>query len=301
MPSDLKSIPRPDMLVFEEGYGHSIGIPDDAFLAQGARIAPRSEVLSQPVICDAKVGDARYLQELGEGQAVFGWVHAVQNRFITDKLVSKKLTAIAWEDMFEGPRHVFWRNNEIAGEAAVLHAFTLFGRLPQACKVALLGRGNIARGAYRVLTALGAEVTTYGRGMDELLRRELPRYDVVVNGALWDPVVGGHAVRREDLDRMKRPALIIDMSCDRHGTIETSEPTTIASPVYEVEGVLHYAVDHTPALVAVTASEAISAAVAPYLPALIEGRAASDPVLGPAVILDKGRILDERIRRAQGR
>lgn len=267
----------------------------------GANIAPRETVLAQPVICDPKAGDAEYLGKLREGQIVFGWMHAVQNRDITDQLVDNRLTAIAWEDMFEGARHVFWRNNELAGEAAIMHAFTLYGKLPRDCNVALLGRGNVARGAFKVLSALGATITPYGRGMEELLRDELPTFDVIVNGALWDPVRGGHTIRRVDLERLKHPAMIIDISCDRHGTIETSVPTTIQNPVYSAQGVLHYVVDHTPALIAITASEALSVEVVKYLDSIIEDRTSANEVLRAATIVRNGMILDERIRSAQGR
>ncbi|MRB78888.1 N(5)-(carboxyethyl)ornithine synthase, partial [Bacillus thuringiensis] len=87
----------------------------------------------------------------------------------------------AWEDMFESGRHVFWRNNEIAGEAAVLHAYNLYGKLPYETKVAILGRGNIGRGAYKTLVALGADVVMYDRRTEVLFQEELGKYDVLVN------------------------------------------------------------------------------------------------------------------------
>lgn len=59
--------------------------------------------------------------------------------------------------MFQDGRHVFWRNNESAGEAAIMHAFTLYGKLPYERNVAILGRGNSARGAYKFLSELGAK------------------------------------------------------------------------------------------------------------------------------------------------
>ena len=93
--------------------------------------------------------------------------------------------------------------------------------------------------------------------------------------------------------------MIIDISCDRAGGIETSVPTTIEEPTYFVDGIRHYVVDHSPSLFYKTASESISKAVVPYIDFLIEN--SEDPVLKQAHILHKGEILDQRIRSFQNR
>ena len=76
---------------------------------------------------------------------------------------------------------------------------------------------------------------------------------------------------------MKKGAMIIDISCDAHGGIETSEATTIDHPTYEVEGILHYVVDHTPSLFYKTASQGISEEVGKYLDDLCERK--ENPIL----------------------
>ena len=73
-------------------------------------------------------------------------------------------------------RHLFWRNNELAGEAAVMHAFQGFGRMPYETKTAVLGCGNTARGAIKVLNMLGAEVMQYDRRSEALFQEELPMW-----------------------------------------------------------------------------------------------------------------------------
>ena len=162
IPADVARLAHPEMLYFETGYGDVLGFTDDDYRSVGAHIASRGEVLSKDIICDPKIGDAEYLEKLHE-QTVFGWVHAVQNRDITDKLIAGRLSAYAWEDMFEKGRHIFWRNNELAGEAAIMHAFQCYGRMPYETNVAVIGRGNTARGAIRVLNMLGADVHQYDR------------------------------------------------------------------------------------------------------------------------------------------
>lgn len=298
VPEHIHSLAHPEQLFIEEGYGQVLGFSDEDYAQMGVRIASREEVLRKDVICDPKLGDGDYLSELHD-QTVFGWLHAVRNREIADSLIEGGLTAYAWEDMNENGRHSFWRNNEIAGEAAVAHAYMIHGVFPYNTKVAVIGKGNTARGAVKMLSSMGADVTVYDRMSEALVREELPRYDVVVNAVLWDTRREDHIITREDLGRMKRGAMIIDISCDRAGAIESSVPTTIDEPTYFVEGVRHYVVDHTPSLFYKTASESLSEEVVKYLDLLIEGR--ENEVLAAAKCIERGAILDRRIIDFQGR
>ena len=297
-PSDLNKVVNVNSVYIEESYGEVLGYSDDDYRQAGANISIRPEVLKKDIICDPKIGDAKYLNEL-DSQVIFGWVHAVQNRDITDILINKNLTAYAWEDMFDQGRHVFWRNNEIAGEAAIIHAYTLHGLFPYNTKVALLGRGNIARGALKILTMMGAEVKVYTRNTEALLRKEIEQYDVVVNAILWDTSRKDHIVYKEDLQRMKKGSLIIDVSCDRNGGIETCIPTTLENPMYVVDDIVHYAVDHTPTLFYKTISHSLSDSIVIYLDDLIE--VVSNSVMKEALIVKNGEIIDQRINHFQGR
>lgn len=298
IPLHIRNIINPENIYIEEGYGNVLGYSDKEYLSYGVNIANRELVLKQDIICDPKIGDANYLNQL-YGQAIFGWVHAVQNKDITDKLINKKLTAIAWEDMFDKGRHVFWRNNEIAGEAAIVHAYTLHGLFPYNTKVALLGRGNIARGALKILTMMGADITVYDRRTEQLLRDEINKYDVFVNAILWDTNRKDHIIYKDDLKKMKQGSLIIDISCDRHGGVETSIPTTLTNPIYVVDGIVHYAVDHTPTLFFKTISESLSENIAPYLNQLINDT--PNIVLKDAIAVRNGTVVDQRINQFQGR
>lgn len=294
----LQSIKNRSSIYVETGYGLVMGITDEDYVKAGVSVVSREEVLSKDIICDPKIGDAEYLSLLNN-QVIFGWVHAVQNRDITDKIIAGKLTAYAWEDMFEGGRHLFWRNNEIAGEAAILHAYMCHGIFPYDSKVAVLGRGNSARGAIKTLNYMGAEVISYDRKTEQLLREEIGEYDVIINAILWDTNRKDHIIYREDLARMKKNAMIIDISCDRNGGIETSIPTTIENPTYFVDGIRHYVVDHTPSLFHKTTSESISEVVASVIDSLIEGT--PEKVLNDAKCIEKGKILDGRIISFQNR
>ena len=299
VPEYIKQMQYPGQLYFEFGYGEVLGVSDQEYLDLGCHMCSLYDCLKCDVICDPKVGDADYLDELRPGQTIFGWVHATQNREITDVLIQNGLTVYAWEKMYDRERHVFWQNNELAGEAAVIHAFQCFGWLPYKKNVAVIGRGNTARGAVRMLNMLGANVVQYDRRTEQLLRDELGEYDVVINCILWDVMRKDHVIYRRDLARMKKGAMIIDVSCDRSGGIETCIPTTIEDPVYTVDGIMHYAVDHTPALFHKTFTYNNSQVVSTYLDQLVVD--APGKVLKGSLIIVNGLIVDQEIISYQKR
>ena len=164
---------------------------------------------------------------------------------------------------------------------------------------AVIGKGNTARGAMKVLNMLGAEVMQYDRKTEQLFRDEIGKFDVVVNCVLWDIERSDHIVFKEDLKRMKKNAMIIDVSCDRHGGIETSVPTTFEDPTYMIDGVMHYVVDHTPALFHKTFTYNNSEVIFPYIDMLIVDK--PNKILKKALIFENGKIIDLRINTYQNR
>ena len=98
---------------------------------------------------------------------------------------------------------------------------------------------------------------------------------------------------------MRPNSMIIDVSCDRNGGIESSVPTTIETPTYTVDGVMHYAVDHTPSIFHKTFSYNNSNVITPFLNMLIEDN--QNTVLNNALIIKNGVILDQRIISFQNR
>ena len=200
LPRDIDKIVNKKNIFIERGYGNALNICDEEYIKAGCNVVSREEALEKDIIVDPKIGDACYLKSI-KNKTIFGWIHAVQNRDITDTIINNRLTVFAWEDMFEHGRHTFWRNNEVAGEAAVMHAITLYGIMPYDANVAIIGNGNTSRGAYRVLTQLGAKVKVYNRRMEQLLREEIGDFDIIVNCVLWDTKRKDHILYKEDLYR----------------------------------------------------------------------------------------------------
>lgn len=294
LPGDLEKIRQPERLVFERGYGLALGHGDAEYLAAGAQVAPREELLRCGMLVDVKLGDADYLEQLAPGKLLIGWAHAVQKLDFTTAALRGGHSVLAWEEIFEDGRYIFYRNREVAGEAAVLHAYRYCGKMPYDTAVAVIGNGQTAKGALRVLHGLGARVDVYGRRLEGLFKKKMADYDVIVNCVMWDTARTDHLICREDLARLKPGTMIVDVACDPHLGIETSHETTIDEPVYTVDGVIHYAVDNTPAMFPHTVTKVLSEGFAPYVDAILDG--ALPESLEKAMVIRAGRICDERIR-----
>lgn len=299
LPQDISSVFNKQYIYLEDNYGVDLGISNEEYLLQGVNIVSREEIMQLDYICDPKIGDSSYIPELGDGKTLFGYFHAVQNIELAQALVLKKATCYAWEDMFEGNRHIFWRNNYLAGEAAIMHAFLEYGKLPSSCNCAVIGRGNVALGAINKLNSLGAKVEVFNRYTEDLLISELEKFDVVVNAVLWDTNRKDHIISKEDLKGMKRNSMIIDISCDKNGGIETSFPTSISKPTYVVDGILHYVVDNTPSILFHEASQNFSLEVSKFLDQLITGFTEENSMLRNSLIINKGEIIDVKIIQYQ--
>ena len=173
LPINMEHIKNLDALYFEKGYGLSVGVLDEEYERLGCHVVSREEVLNCDVITDVKLGDADYLSLIGDNKILFGWAHAVQNVDFTSKMIENLHTVIAWEEIFENGRYIFYRNREVAGEAAVMHAFRYSGKMPYDSKVAILGNGQTTKGALRILHGLGANVDVYGRKLEDLFKKKM--------------------------------------------------------------------------------------------------------------------------------
>lgn len=296
---DLLKIKNKKFVYFEKGYFDILNDNDNLVKEMGFNVAEREFILKKcDIIIDPKVGDAEYLEKL-YNKITFGWIHATQNYNITQKYIDNKLTGYAWEKMYEENRHIFFKNNELAGEAAVLHAMISYGKSFSGLNIAVLGNGNCATGAIKILNKIGANVTIYNHIKENLFKKEFFKYDVIVNCILWDISRRDHIINEKDLLKMEKGSLIIDISCDKNGGIQSSVPTTIENPIYEKSGVIHYVVDHTPSLLFRNASIDISKEVCKYVDEFIEGKESN--VLKEALIIKDGKIIDSDINKFQNR
>ena len=171
-PEHIERIPKNlrSQITFEEDYGLRFGMGNDilAKLTSG-RVACREEILSSFDCVLMPKPLAKDLAQIREGTIVWGWPHCVQQKKITQVAIDRKLTLIAWEEMFTWSRtgdknmHTFYKNNELAGYAGVNHALSLTGIsgfYGKPLKAVVISFGSVSRGAIYALQGQGFQDIT---------------------------------------------------------------------------------------------------------------------------------------------
>ena len=151
-------------MTLERGYGSRFGIADAELEPLVGAMADRAEVIAGADVVLLPKPQAADLEELRDGQALWGWPHCVQDRAITQLAIDKRLTLIAWEAMNHWRAdggfglHVFHKNNELAGYCSVIHALEVCGSTGdygRRLSAVVIGFGATARGAVTALNAHG--------------------------------------------------------------------------------------------------------------------------------------------------
>ena len=331
-------------MLFEHGYGEPFGLGDEELAKLGAGLAGREEILAEAgVVLLAKPLPAD-LAEMREDGILWGWPHCVQQREVTQLAIDRRLTLIAWEAMFLWKRggvrdmHVFYRNNEMAGYAAVIHALGLAGldaHYGGRLLATVLSFGSVCRGAIRALRGRGvSEIKVFTQrppwavhdqvvgcryaqmilegdrviaeeedGTRRPLADVLTESDVIVNGILQNAENPLMFLNDEDVPRLKPGSLIIDVSCDEDMGFPTARPTSFEDPTFALGLATYYAVDHTPSHLWRSASWELSRAVLPFCDTVLGGPTAweGDETIARAIEIRDGTVQNDLILRFQGR
>ena len=334
-------------LIFETGYGLPFNISDEELSQRTGGVSSRSSLLSDigaVIIAKPVVSD---LKTLKEGGVLWGYPHCVQQLEMTQVAIDRKLTLIAFEDMFiwkpnrEMGRHTFYKNNEIAGYSAVIHALQLKGidgHYGKQRKVIIFSFGAVSRGAIYALKAHGfRDITICIQRPDHEVREEIldveyvriekggsnePRLkiiehdgsqrplmdfistaEIIINGTYQNPSDPIDFIIEEEQYSLKAGSLIIDVSCDEGMGFYFAKPTTFKNPMFKVGTIDYYAVDHTPSYFWESASRSISAALIVYLPTILSGRKSwqNNATIKNAINILEGVVVKEAILRFQHR
>lgn len=309
-----------DVLV-ETRAGRGVGIDDDAYRDAGAGIVAARDAWQAELVVKVKEMQPADIALLPPGASLFSYQHLTSHPERTRELAAKALTAIAWEEMRDarGRFPLLAPMSRIAGRMSIDVAREALGRVPE--RVLVLGAGEaslaaasaaLARGAHvtvlarsersrEAARALGAAVESLGPGSIE---REALAADLVVAAVFAPDQPTPRLLPRELVRRMKRGAMILDISIEEGGVAETSRRTTHAEPTYVDEGVVHYCVGNMPAARPVEASAALSAAAAPYVLDLaragIAAALGANAELRSGLLLWKGRVAHPGIAREAG-
>jgi alanine dehydrogenase len=165
-PAHFERIPEEfrSRIVVEHGYGARFGVSDEEIAPYVRSFATRAEVIAQADVVLLPKPQLEDVQELRDGQTLWGWPHCVQDTALTQLAIDKRLTLIAFEAMNHWAAdgsfglHVFHKNNELAGYSSVIHALELCGSTGsygRRLTAVVIGFGATARGAVTALNAHG--------------------------------------------------------------------------------------------------------------------------------------------------
>jgi alanine dehydrogenase len=336
-PDGAKSLVSAGHIVLvERGAGAGSGFLDGAYREAGAKIVGSHAAVFKKAEMIAKVkqplpSEYAFLQN---GQILFTFLHLAANRRLIDVLIRRKVRAVAYEtiEREDGSLPVLKPMSEIAGRMAVLiGAFYLqrtFGGsgilvsgIPEveSAKVTVLGAGIVGSNALQMAVGLGARVTVLDRAekrvreLNDLYRAHVTglsatpdnietavvKADLVIGAVFVPGATAPRLVSRKTVSRMKKGSVIVDVSIDQGGCFETSRPTTHSSPVYEVDGVVHYCVANIPGVVPRTATLALTNVTLPFMIEIadrgLDKAQGANSALAKGINLDKGNIVHPKL------
>lgn len=290
-----------DVMV-ESGAGLGSGFDDRQYAATGVRIIGDNEAIwaDAELIVKVKEPLEQEWKHIRSGQTLFTFFHFAASQQLTQAHLDSGAICIAYEtvQLPSGELPLLTPMSEVAGRMAVHEGAkyleniyggrgVLLGGVPGVppAHVVILGGGTVGANAARMAAGLGANVVLLDISLERLrhlgdimpsnvqlifsnrhtVLEHIGCADLVVGCVLVAGAVAPKLIRRNDLRVMHKGAVIVDVAVDQGGCVETTRPTTHESPVYIVDGVLHYAVANMPGGVPRTSTLALTNATLPYV------------------------------------
>jgi alanine dehydrogenase len=285
------------------GAGEGSGISDKEYVDAGAQTVSRAAELFERADTIVKVKEPlpEEYDLFKEGQTLFTYLHLAPNKPLTEALMRKKITGIAYEtvQLDDGSLPLLIPMSEVAGRMSVQVAAMLqqayyggggmlLGGVPgvSPAHVVIVGGGIVGSNAAQIAVGMGANVTVLDidqRKLAVLDRHFNGRINTVMSsyytlasltqkadvliGAVLVPGAKAPKTISEDMVRgMKKGSVIVDVAIDQGGTVETIDRiTTHDNPAYQKHGVIHYSVANMPGAVPHTSTWALTGVTLPYL------------------------------------
>ncbi|MDH2916875.1 MAG: alanine dehydrogenase [Gallionella sp.] len=289
-------------VIIETGAGNGSGFDDADYVAVGAQIANDADAVwaAADLIVKVKEPIEREWKRIRPGQVIFTYFHFAASEALTKAHMASGAICIAYETVELPSRELplLTPMSEVAGRMAVQEGAKyleklnggrgiLLGGVPGVppARVVILGAGVVGVNAAKIAAGMGASVVILDVSLERLrylsdvmpanvqlvfsdrhnLLAQIANADLVIGAVLIHGAVAPKLVRREDLRVMRKGAVIVDVSVDQGGCVETTRPTTHENPTYLVDGVVHYGVANMPGGVPITSTLALTNATLPYV------------------------------------
>jgi len=318
-------------VVVASGAGSDSGIPDDAYSGMGAQVCANIEDVYERADIVVKVKEPTDVEMplLRDDLVLLSFLHLAARPDIKDALVGRGLTAIAYETVEDRHGHLplLRPMSEISGKMATqvgAHCLAkenggkgiLLGGVPgvKPARVVILGGGNVGANAAKVAAGMGARVFVLDSDIRRLaylddifqgrvntvfsdtvaIEELVPRADLLIGAVLKTGRKASVLVSKSLVKEMNRGSVIVDVSVDQGGCVETVRPTSHGNPTFVEHGVVHYAVPNMPGAVARTSSFALANSTIGYVAELADhglaGTINRDPGLAAGVNVHQGRV-----------
>jgi alanine dehydrogenase len=316
----------------QSGAGEKSGFADALFTREGVKIVPDAAALydAAEMIVKVKEPIAGDLKLLEKRHLLFCYLHLAAEPKLTKALLNIGLTGVAFESVQEhdGSLPLLTPMSVVAGKLATQVGTTLLhqpqggkGKLlgglaaTERGKVVVLGAGVAGGNAAKLAARGGANVVVFDKRPDRLAQarswgdnvsglysyesavaEEVATADLVVGAVLVPSARAPHVVSRAMVKTMEKGSVLVDISIDQGGCFETSKPTTWKDPTYIVDGVTHFCVTNMPGAVPQTSSQAISAAILPYVLRLTEKSWHKDDILASGINVERGEVVHPALK-----
>lgn len=325
----------------QKSAGEGSGFADADYEAVGATILPTIAdvyAIAEMIVKVKEPIEPEY-KLIREGQLIFTYFHFACDRALTDAMLAQKAVCLAYETVQLADRSLplLIPMSEIAGRMATQEGARflerpqggkgkLLGGVPgvKPARVLVLGAGTVGTNAAITAAGMGAEVTITDinlkrlRYLDDVMpknvktlfsseyniRAELSTTDLVIGSVLIPGDKTPHLVTKDMLKLMQPGTVLVDVAIDQGGCFETSHATSHSEPIYEIDGIVHYAVANIPGAVPFTSTLALTNATLPYAVALAnkgwKKACADDPALKRGLNAVEGKITFEAVAQVFG-
>ena len=321
--------------------GEGSGFSDEDYLSVGASIVPTIEetyAVADMIIKVKEPIEPEY-KLVKRGQLLFTYFHFACDRELTEAMIESGGVCLAYEtvQLNNGALPLLIPMSEVAGRMAIVNGAyylqkTQGGKGKLICgvpgvkpaKVLVLGGGVVGEAAARVAAGMGADVVIADISLPRLrqldmelpdnvttlyssrhnIEKELADVDIVVGSVLIPGDITPHLITADMLKKMERGTVLVDVAIDQGGCFETSRPTTHSEPVYEIDGIIHYAVANIPGAVPNTSTMALTNATLKYALALADKgwqqACREDPALYRGLNIVEGKVTFKAVADAFG-
>ena len=289
----------------EAGIGSQI--PDEEYVAEGAKILDGADEVwgTADMVLKVKEPVAEEYARMREGQTLFTYLHLAADQPLTQELVKREVTAIAYEtvQLPSGGLPLLYPMSEVAGcLAPQVGAYAMMkaqggrgvlmggvGGVANA-KVVIIGAGVSGQNAANIALGMGADVTLLDTDLDKLrlsfwrynnrvhglassklaIQQQVTEADLVIGAVLIPGAKAPKLVSNDLVSQMKPGSVLVDIAVDQGGCFEDTHATTHADPTYMVHDSVFYCVANMPGAVPNTSTYALTNATLPYTVALAD-------------------------------